>query len=101
MTDVYIIQKSTRKDKKFMVITGPAMTHHFGHYGAPDYTTHNDDVKRKSYIAGHSVNEDWSKKGIHSAGFWSRWLLWAKPTIKGSTKELQKKFGIKIIYKIK
>ena len=100
MDEVYTIQKSTRKDKKFMVIM-PDMTHHFGQYGAPDCTTHNDDVKKKSYIARHIVNEDWTKKGIHSAGFCSRWLLWAKPTIRGSIKDLQKKFGIKIIYKIK
>ena len=101
MTDVYIIKPSSRKDKKLMVIMGPDMTHHFGQAGYEDYTTTNDKKRKDSYIARHSVNEDWSKKGIYSAGFWSRWLLWSKPTIKGSIKELQRKFGIKIIYKIK
>ena len=48
-----------------------------------------------------SVNQDWSKKGIHTAGFWAKHVLWSKPTIRGSVKDLQKKFDIKIIYKIK
>ena len=101
MTDVYIIKPSSRKDKKLMVLMGPDMTHHFGQAGYEDYTTANNDVKKKSYIARHSVNEDWSKKGIHTAGFWAKHVLWNKPTIRGSIKDLQKKFGIKIIYKIK
>ena len=42
MDEVYIIQKSTRKDKKLMVIMGPDMTHHFGQAGYEDYTTTND-----------------------------------------------------------
>ena len=101
MTDVYIIKPSSRKDKKFMVVMGPNMVHHFGQAGYEDYTTHNNDVKKKSYIARHSVNEDWSKQGIHTSGFLAKHVLWSKPTIKGSIKELQRKFGIKIIYKIK
>jgi len=98
--EVYILQKSTRKDKKFMIIMGD-MTHHFGQYGSPDYTTHNDDKRKDNYIARHSVNQDWSKKGIHTSGFWAKHILWNKPTIKGAVKDTQKKFGIKIIYKIK
>ena len=101
MTDVYIIKPSSRKDEKFMVVMGPDMVHHLGQAGYDDYTTHNDDVKKKSYIARMSVNQDWSKQGIHSAGFWAKHILWNKKTIKGSIKDLQRKFGIKIIYKIK
>ena len=95
MDEVYIIQKSTHKDKKFMVIMGPDMAHHFGQVGYEHFTTHNDQKRKDSYIARMSVNQDWSKRGIHTAGFW------AKPTIKGSIKDPQKKFDIKIIYKIK
>ena len=101
MDEVYIIQKSTRKDKKFMVIMGPNMVHHFGQSGYDDYTTHNDDKRKDNCIARMSVKQNWSKKGIHTSGFWAKHVLWAKPTIKGSIKELQQKFGIKIIYKIK
>jgi hypothetical protein len=101
MDEVYIIQPSSRKDKKLMVVMGPNMVHHFGQAGYDDYTTTNDVVKKKAYLARHSVNEDWTKKGIHSSGFWAKHVLWAKPTIRGSIKDLQRKFGIKIIYKIK
>ena len=101
MTDVYIIKPSSRKDKKLMVIMGPDMTHHFGQAGYEDYITTNDKKRKDNYIARHSVNEDWSKQGIHTSGFWAKHILWANPTIRGSIKELQKKFDIKIIYKIK
>ena len=101
MTDVYIIKPSSRKDKKFMVIMGLNMVHHFGQSGYDDYTTHNDQNRKDSYIARMNVNQDWSKQGIHTSGFWAKHILWNKPTIKGSIKDTQKKFGIKIIYKIK
>ena len=101
MTDVYYIKPSSRKDKKFMVVMGPNMIHHFGQAGYEDYTTTDDKKRKDNYIARMSVNQDWSKNGMHTSGFWAKHVLWAKPTIKGSIKELQKKFGIKIIYKIK
>jgi hypothetical protein len=101
MDEVYIIKPSSRKNKKLTVVMGPKMVHHFGQSGYDDYTTTNDDMKKRSYLARHSVNEDWTKKGIHSAGFWSRWILWEKATIKEAVKNIQRKFGIKIIYKIK
>ena len=101
MDEVYIIKKSTRKDKKFMIVMGQNMVHHFGQAGYDDYTTHNDQKRKDSYISRMSVNQDWSKEGIHSAGFWAKHILWNKKTIKGSNKDLQRKFGIKVIYKIK
>ena len=101
MDEVYIIQKSTRKDKKFMVITGPIMVHHFGQAGYEDYTTTNDKKRKDNYIARMSGNQDWSRQGIHTSGLWANHILWTKPTIKGSIKDLQKKFDIKIIYKTK
>jgi hypothetical protein len=76
----------------------------FGAYGMKDYTIYNKeegkkiaDTKKKAYIARHSgMGEDWTKEGINTAGFWSRWLLWEKPTIEESLKALIKKFNIKI-----
>jgi hypothetical protein len=101
MDEVYIIKPSSRKNKKLMIIMGPNMVHHFGQAGYDDYTTTNDKKRKDNYIARHSVNEDWTKKGIHTAGFWAKHILWNKPTINKSIKDTQKKFGIKIIYKIK
>jgi len=62
--------------------------------GYNDFTkTRNEDMK-SSYIARHKVREDWSKSGILTAGFWSRWILWNKPTIKESVKYTIKKFHL-------
>jgi hypothetical protein len=35
------------------------------------------------------MNENWSKSRIETAGFWSRWLLWNKSTIKESYKDIK------------
>jgi len=43
------------------------------------------------------MGETWSKKGLRTAGFWSRWLLWSKPTLSGAKKFMEKKFNIKIV----
>ena len=37
-------------------------------------------------------NEDWTKPGVKTARFWSRHILWAKPTIKESIDDMNKKF---------
>ena len=101
MDEVYIIKPSSRKDKKFKVIMGPDMIHHFGQAGYGDYTTHNDEKRKDSYIARMSVNQDWTKKGLHSAAFGAKHILWNKKTIKEVVKDIQRKFGLKILYKIK
>lgn len=71
-------------------------------FGAKNYQDYilsgGDETKKKAYIARHQVNEDWSKSGIYSPGFWSRWVLWNKPTLKESIKDIEKRFNINIIY---
>eukprot|EP00962_Isochrysis_galbana_P017771 scaffold5118_cov118-Isochrysis_galbana.AAC.7 len=39
---------------------------------------HKDPKRRAAYIARHRVNENWNDP--HTAGFWSRWLLWGDHT---------------------
>jgi hypothetical protein len=48
-------------------------------------------IKYKPY---KSDNENWLKSGIDTAGFWSRWLLWNKPTIKESYMDIKKRFNL-------
>jgi hypothetical protein len=48
----YILQKSTRKDKKWMVIGPDGTTIHFGQEGYQDFTDHGDERRRASYLAG-------------------------------------------------
>lgn len=76
-------------------------TVHFGAKGYSDYTIHKDPERKKRYIDRHKSNEDWSIKGINTAGFWSRWLLWNEPTLKESIKSTEDKFGIKIIRRLR
>tara|TARA_Y100000401_G_scaffold84568_1_gene69855 strand:+ start:1006 stop:1269 length:264 start_codon:yes stop_codon:yes gene_type:complete len=71
------IQKSTRKDKKYMVKVNNR-TIHFGSKGMSDYTKHKDPIRKERYIKRHQKRENWNDP--NTAGFWSRWILWNKPT---------------------
>jgi hypothetical protein len=64
----------------------------FGATGYEDYTLGTSDIQKRSYIARHKINEDWTRTGYFSAGFWSRWLLWNKRTIHESIKDTEKRF---------
>tara|TARA_R110000850_G_scaffold234095_5_gene359099 strand:- start:2438 stop:2728 length:291 start_codon:yes stop_codon:yes gene_type:complete len=90
-----VLKKSSRKGKKFMVKVDNK-TIHFGQEGASDYTKNKDDDRKNKYIVRHTKRENWNKSGIKTAGFWSRWLLWNKKTLKGSIKDTEKRFDITI-----
>jgi len=93
------LKKSTRSDKKYMVIIHldkSKKTVHFGAKDYSDYTKHKDPERKERYITRHKKTENWNKSGIKSAGFWSRWILWNKPTFKGSITDTEKRFNIKI-----
>jgi len=94
----YVLKKSNRKNKKFMIILPTGKKVHFGDSRYEDFTTHKDEKRKELYIKRHSKNEDWDFSGIDTAGFWSRWLLWNKDTIEDSIKNIEKKFKIKIKY---
>jgi len=96
----YDLQKSSRQNKKYSIKTPDEKIIHFGARGYEDFVTHKDPERKERYIARHKSREDWTKKGIGSAGFFSRWLLWNEPTLESSIKDVEKKFGIKILNKI-
>ena len=48
--------------------------------GYSDYLKHKDVDRMKLYTDRHRKNENWTKSGIKTAGFWSKYLLWNKPT---------------------
>ena len=64
----------------------------FGSSGYDDYTKHKDDKRKESYLSRHEAREDWTKTGISTAGFWSRWILWNKRTIGASLNDVKKRF---------
>lgn len=95
-TIVYL-KKSTKTDKKFMVYisgNGRGKTVHFGARGMSDYTKHKDRSRMKRYSDRHRKNESWSKAGIGTAGFWSKNLLWNRPSISASKRDIASRFGI-------
>ena len=102
--NMFTLFSSDKPDKKFMIKTTPLekglKNIYFGAQGYSDYTINKDDMKKKAYIARHKVRENWSKSGILTSGFWSRWLLWNKKTLNESIKDTEKKFNIKIVSKI-
>jgi len=73
-----LIQKSTRKGKRFMAIFKNGKVVHFGSSVGKSYIDHNDKVKRAAYLARHRVNENW--KDGYSAGALSRFILWGDYT---------------------
>jgi hypothetical protein len=84
--------KSDKPEKKYYIITKDNKRVYFGQAGASDMTQHKNEGRKNRYILRHEKNEDWSKSGIDTAGFWSRWLLWHKPTIKESYEDIKKRF---------
>ena len=77
---------------KYYIISKSEKKIYFGAVGYSDFTKHKDEERKNRYIKRHEKNEDWSKSGIDTAGFWSRWLLWHKPTIKESYNDIKKRF---------
>jgi len=99
MQQTIIITKSNKKDKKFMADVNNK-TVHFGAAGYSDYTKHKDNERRDRYINRHKKNEDWTKTGIDTAGFYSKHLLWNKPSLKASLDDLNKKYkDVKFVMK--
>ena len=77
---------------KYYIITKTNKKIYFGAVNYMDYTLYYKkygkeiaEKNKNAYIARHSKNnENWTKSGIDTAGFWSRWLLWNLKTIKQS-----------------
>lgn len=89
------LSRSEKPDKKFKVLVG-RKTIHFGSKGMSDYTINQDPERKRLYIKRHKARENWSKSGILTAGFWSRWLLWNLPTLDQSIRDIEKRFHVNI-----
>ena len=95
----FYLEPSDKKTKKWMVSyinpkTKRIKTINFGAKGMSDYTIHKDNKRKERYLKRHSgMGEDWNNP---SPGFFSRWLLWHKPSLKASIKDTEKRFDIKI-----
>ena len=93
--DVYVTISPNPKYKYLVNYNGKNIL--FGASGYSDYILSGaDDVKKRAYIARHSVNEDWND--LTKKGTWSRFILWNKPSLEASIKDMNRRFNINIIY---
>ena len=91
----YILGVSKRKNKKYFVITPRGKKIHFGDINYEDFTQHKNEQRKENYILRHRKRENW--ENINTSGFWSRWLLWEKPTLRSAIRNMKHKFNISII----
>lgn len=100
--------KSPKAGKKWRVYFQNATYVDFGAKGYSDYTLHKDPVRMRRYVQRHgglmnsknmslSRKENWTKRGIATAGFWSRWLLWSEPSLPKAKSYITKTFGITFV----
>lgn len=84
---------------KYFIITNDNKKVYFGASGYKDYIIYYKeqgkeiaDKKKTAYIARHSkMNENWTRSGIDTSGFYAYHLLWAEPTLEASYNKLKKK----------
>ena len=88
-----VIQKSHLPHKKLEAVIDGKKTVPFGQKNASDFTLHKYPERKARYINRHKgMNEDWTKSGINTAGFYSNHVLWNKDTIQKSVTDLNKKY---------
>jgi hypothetical protein len=93
-----VITPSSKRDKKFEARIDGKKSIHFGAKGMSDFTIHKDPERKERYIDRHSKNEDWNNP--LTAGFYSRWVLWNKPSLAESIRDTNRRFpNLNIIYK--
>ena len=101
--------------KKFVAEFESGKKVKFGEAGASDFTKHKDAERMSRYIVRHggrrprgdtnaqiqkdaltirtSSKEKWGSSGVRSKGFWSRWMLWSRPSLSGGLREARKAAG--------
>ena len=123
MKNTVVLTKSPRANKKFRVqFVDTGKTVDFGAEGYSDYTIHKDPLRMREYVRRHggqipkwvlgydnpqgvqvamtrvkkSTKENWADP--HTAGFWSRWLLWSFPNLPAAKKYIKNAHGITILF---
>ena len=64
---------STRKDKKYMVLSPEGKWIHFGAYGYEDYSRHKNNMRREAF---RRRNHKWATSDKWTSSWLSYWLLW-------------------------
>ena len=88
-----VIRPTKSKNKKLEAVIHGKKTVPFGQKNASDFTLNKDPERKARYFNRHKgTNEDWTKSGINTAGFYSKHVLWNKDTIQKSVNDLNKKY---------
>jgi len=90
-----IVPSSNPKKKleaHFLLDNGREKIVRFGAAGYVDFTTTGDEVKKELYLQRHKNREDWNNP--LTAGALSRWILWNKPTLRGSIIDFKRRFSL-------
>ncbi len=99
MREVVIVSRDRNGVHKFVATFPDGHKVHFGRQGYSDYTLHKDSERMKRYITRHKKRENWGRSGAKTAGFWSRWLLWSRPSLQSALRQTEKVLGKKIVLK--
>ena len=90
------LRRSRNPDKKWDAVfekEGKEKVVSFGARGYSDFTKHKNVTRKARYIKRHSgMGEDWNKPD--TPGALSRWILWNKPSLKGSLRDFRKRFSL-------
>lgn len=94
------VVRDTDGRHKFKAIFPEGRVVHFGAKGYSDFTMHRDPARMKRYVTRHGRGrENWGRSGQYTAGFWSRWLLWSRPTMNAALARTQRVLGRRIIFR--
>lgn len=97
MPKTYTLYKPDNPSKKYKIYVisrhGNIKKIQFGAQGMSDFTKHKDIERKYRYIQRHKKRENWSD--WTTAGFWSLWILWNRPTIKASLQDTLRRFKLK------
>ena len=82
---------------KYKVVIDSKKTVRFGAQGYQDFTITKNEQAKSAYIARHRVREDWGD--YKTSGFWAKHLLWNKPTLGASVKDVERRCNMDISMK--
>jgi hypothetical protein len=98
MNKIYYPYPCNDGKHKYYIITKSGKTIKFGALGYSDYTIHKDEARKQRYINRHkNGNENWTKSGVDTPGWWSYKFLWTYPTKEEAYNHIKKdlkKWGI-------
>lgn len=95
---IYLVKLNKNPTYKFAVVFEDGKKILFGKKPYSDMLQHKNEARKNRYILRHIKNEDWTKKGIRTRGFWSRWILWNLSSLEKSIKDIEDRFNVNIIY---